>query len=251
MESGGSHNGDRQEGEVAKVVRIPRDWFGPADELVPIGGPEADADAPLDPNTFWDGSSSSIQNAVERPRGAPSDEAPMERGEVAYPILGRFSRTVRIRSLVASVVVLAVAAASITGWVLGGSHSKPLSSALALVTSSQGPALSMRRPHPSAAEQQSRPTVRVSRAVRVHHARRKASSSSPGSVTEVTYRSNSAGPSPSTTSGYQPETSAQGPSTASTGGNSGATGSVTAAKQSSPTAFGANGALGPMSSPDG
>lgn len=255
MESRGSGNGSRQEDGIAKVVRIPRDWFGPVDELVPIGRPASDADsAPLDPNTFWDGSSSSIQDAVERPRGEPSDEAPVELGRVPYPPVGRVSRTAGIRSLVASVAVLLVVGASIAGWLLGKSHAKPGSSTLASITSKQGPELTMRRfnwSYPSATGTQGGPKVRVSRALRDGRARHKTSSPSPASVTDVVYRATSTGqPSPATT-GYRPQTAAQGSSTASTSGSSAATASISPAKQSSPTTFGASGALGPMSSPDG
>lgn len=66
-------------------MRIPRDWFGPREELVPFGPQVSDVESPerlprsptrveggaaVDPNSFWDEGSSSLQGVVD---AAPED----------------------------------------------------------------------------------------------------------------------------------------------------------------------------------
>lgn len=109
MEKGETHDeaGTRQSKEAGNVVRIPRDWFGPKEDLVPFGpaasqtnlvepakigdhrrqsklgsltrrDPEPTATesrAPLDPNTFWGEDSSLIQGVVAGPAGAAEGPA--------------------------------------------------------------------------------------------------------------------------------------------------------------------------------
>lgn len=70
-------------------MRIPRDWFGPPDDLVPFGPRVADgesrrreppsparveAGAGMDPNSFWDEASSSIQGVVDANRDGDTQE---------------------------------------------------------------------------------------------------------------------------------------------------------------------------------
>jgi hypothetical protein len=74
---GPSERDNGQVTEVANVVRIPRDWFGPREGLVPFGTQVADGESrarePLsptrveavDPNSFWDEGSGAIQDVVE------------------------------------------------------------------------------------------------------------------------------------------------------------------------------------------
>lgn len=92
MENQGNDRGGGggQATELENVVRIPRDWFGPRDQLVPFGpgvsdGESGSAEPPrspspvqggaaVDPNSFWDEASSSIQDVVDAPHGDDSDE---------------------------------------------------------------------------------------------------------------------------------------------------------------------------------
>lgn len=59
-----------------KVVRLPRDWLGPHEELVPFGQstpPPTEPDlTALAPNDFWGERAAAIHSAVQ----APEDEAP-------------------------------------------------------------------------------------------------------------------------------------------------------------------------------
>jgi hypothetical protein len=91
VESEGRHSqGDAEPADaVDNVVRFPRDWFGPPEELVPFGPSASPAEtvdpaAPvaLDPDAFWGENASSIQNVVQVPRvvdvGPNETEVPSE-----------------------------------------------------------------------------------------------------------------------------------------------------------------------------
>lgn len=68
----------------ANVVRFPRDWFGPREELIPFGSsaetPNGDdagpAGLPPTADDFWGESSSSIQNALRAPAPDPDAAGP-------------------------------------------------------------------------------------------------------------------------------------------------------------------------------
>jgi hypothetical protein len=90
-----------------KVVRLPRDWLGPREHLVPfsqapppLAEPELDAFAP---NDFWGERAAAIHSAVQ----APEDEAPKDPRTAESEMV----RSRRRRLAAATVVGLAVAAA--------------------------------------------------------------------------------------------------------------------------------------------
>jgi hypothetical protein len=104
-----------------KVVRLPRDWLGPREDLVPFGPgasapePESDASAPSPeaPPTaadFWGERSAAVQ--------APADEAIEADARFAAPRRRRVFGT-QARRQVAAVTGLAVAAAAVV-WVMSG-----------------------------------------------------------------------------------------------------------------------------------
>lgn len=237
-----------------KVVRIPRDWFGPPDELVPLGrsashgvpGPEPPAAVepgpPVDPNRFWDESSSSIQEVVEASGGAVVREVAFE------DLLRRVRqvpRRVGVVKAAAFVLVALVVGVSVVGWLLGSTKPRAFRTTVASIGTQWA--------HPSVrhlAKAGAGTTAKHER-----HVRPKAGvgqkRSSP--VMQVAYRSNQPSyspPPPSPTTAIAATNSGSEGSRSS--GSSGATASsAAAASQSSPPAFGANGALGPMSSPAG
>lgn len=213
---------DRPADDLTNVVRIPRDWFGPVEELVPFGPRTAEADVPVDPNSFWDESSGSIQHVV----GAPRDAVRHERRRLA-----------RTRTLAAAVVVAVIVGASVAGTLLGSSRPPELRSAIASVNT-WGVQLPARHLGSSIA-----PTT----AKRVVHAPPKPSHRAIRETsTLVEYRASQ------TTSSYEPAKPAASTTTGYSASGSGTTApSPTSVNQPSQPAFGAAGALGPMSSPDG
>ncbi len=78
----GNEHGSPPEG---KVVRLPRDWLGPRDELVPLGpasgdpapgaAPPPSPTPPPSPEDFWGEGSAQIQDALQGPSpgGVPRD----------------------------------------------------------------------------------------------------------------------------------------------------------------------------------
>ena len=103
-----------------KIVRLPRDWLGPREELVPFGPrsapPEAD-ETPPSPADFWGEQSAELQSAV---RGPAVCEDPDD-GPDAAPAI-RFGHVDR-RAMTGVAAVLMIAAATV----------------LALVANSLGP----------------------------------------------------------------------------------------------------------------
>lgn len=247
MGSAGPDHGGMQGDETAKVVRIPRDWFGPDEEFVPIGPPAADPPGPpLDPNAFWDGSSNSIHDVVEGSLDEPSlAPAGARRSRSRVP---RF----RTRQAVGALLVMMIGAASAIGWILGNGHRATHESTFASVNANPGTAAATL--HPRHAASPTRPHPRVpARARRVRrHATVARGSSNP---TEVAYRSTAPTQAVPIQVSTPPPSTAVSPTVANSGaaGSGSRIGSVSAASanQPSPTAFGANSALGPMSSPDG
>jgi hypothetical protein len=99
------------------VVRLPREWLGPREELVQIGVPDADA-APPAPEDFWGEGSSDLQSAL---LGPSADE------ESAEDTSGPFGRRDWLRSwpartpaVIAGALVLAVVVISAIGGQLHG-----------------------------------------------------------------------------------------------------------------------------------
>lgn len=246
METGGRQDEerDREADEAGKVVRIPRDWFGPAEDLVPFG-PRASVPAEeLDPNSFWDESSNDIQHVVEAPAERQDD---LWFGGGVPDRLARLPRTVGRRTLAAAVLVALTVAGSVVGLLLGNPQRRLGPPAIASVNAvrSQRSTRSLGR---LTATIRTYRGLQNQRKPRVHHRAARTPSST---ATPVVYRS-------SQTNLPQPtnETAGSGVGAASegSGGRSVAvttTSSSHAASQTSQPAFGATGALGPMSSPAG
>lgn len=243
--AGGSQTGSD---EGNNVVRIPRDWFGPKDDLVPFGprawpeaedraglsaGAAGDAATPLDAETFWGEDADSVHDVVAG-RSAVASGGPARENR----------RTV----IAAGVVVLLIAAAGLTVWLAGSPQrrssppeiasvrNKPLVPARRLLhtAANRSPATSrtLRFPVP-----RQRPVRHRSTAPRTTH------------PTQVVYRP------VQTASTGAPRPAAVAPAStvaAPTRGSSASTAAQpTSSSQVSQPAFGASGALGPMSSPAG
>ena len=79
MDSRKTTEGDGHERTTENVVRLPRDWLGPREELVPIGARARAAETPDDPPaeslpptaaSFWDENSGSLQAPMQAPADA-------------------------------------------------------------------------------------------------------------------------------------------------------------------------------------
>ena len=109
---------DAQRGD--KVVRLPRDWLGPREELIPFGPRAGSVDAdgppsiPVDPPTspadFWGEQSAAIQSALEAP-AAPEGGLAGPGGAPAIRV-GRVNRRAAA-GVAAALVLLAVAVVAV------------------------------------------------------------------------------------------------------------------------------------------
>jgi hypothetical protein len=110
-----------------KVVRLPRDWLGPREDLVPFGPRASAPEAPPSAADFWGERSAAIHDAVQ----APADdgvEVPARGSEdaVTRPPQRSFARLGGRRvAAVTALVVAAVASASLALGLLGPSGSPP------------------------------------------------------------------------------------------------------------------------------
>lgn len=236
----GSHAGSD---ETTNVVRIPRDWFGPKDELVPFGPlahPGADglggegrdaleADAPLDAETFWGEGAESLHDVL--------DEHPAE--STARSIHRRNGKL-----LTAAVAVLLIAGAGLTTSLLGSRQRRAALPQVASVSYTPRVAPSRLQAKAGVSARRPRPESR-SRPRRLQHRSVPDRSAGPTQVVYHAVQPTTATPAiPSmsvTASTDRPSSSIASSSTAA----------PTSSSQVSPPAYGANGALGPMSSPAG
>lgn len=242
---------------VGNVVRFPRDWFGPPDELVPFGPRASKANprstdthaASLDPNSFWDGSSSSFQDVVEAPAANGSQLGRGYRfgcgtavlvarargaGGAAWEAMGAWKAA-------AVVVVSLLAGLGGVAWLLQGPQPRAGQSAIAAVSTWHTPSSVANAP----TLMYRRPVIRP----RLRTVRKRHPAASPGrtqTVLIVYHASTPTVPSPAQVAQTTTAVQDSGDNT-----SSGATEASAAPTQSSPPAFGASGALGPMSSPDG
>jgi hypothetical protein len=94
-----------------KVVRLPRDWLGPPEELVPFGPPASPPTEPdlagFAPNDFWGERAAAIHSVVEAPEEGP-------------PAGATTKARVRQRRFAAAALV-GIAAAAAVAVLLGGS----------------------------------------------------------------------------------------------------------------------------------
>jgi hypothetical protein len=277
MQGRETREGDGQSQTTENVVRLPRDWLGPRDELVPIGS-RADAldqdsatTSPLPPgaSSFWDEDSGSIQAAMQAPEGdwrsagdpvGPSTDhvrrrrvprihapwsAPEDGGGRRRTILALGSAAACLIAVLA-VIGLSEGPASSTG------------KRAASVTKS-GKSLNSRGVHPARSKPltpkvtQVRPEPRSRHATNPHHGathiRRRQRVSTTRHRRHALSSSTATSQSPPTTtptSTAAPETTPS-PTPPASSGSTGAAASSSGGRQ---PAFGPTGSLGPGSSPD-
>jgi hypothetical protein len=227
------------------VVRLPRDWLGPRDELIPVGSSangqahrgEEGLELPQTANDFWGEESSSLQTALEAPH-------PRSGRLAAHRKLLHYAR--QVSALAAGAAVLVAVAVFATGGHspnVGAARSSgtpgaasylamatQMSRAPESVANKSGRAVANRAGHAGSALAGHRSRHQTRRTVIVEQVRYvTAPATSSAGVAGSTAASTPAAPTPQTSS----ESSSP------------ATGSV------NQPAVGANGALGPGTSPDG
>lgn len=230
-----------------KVVRLPRDWLGPPEELVPFGQPAPPPTEPdlaeFAPNDFWGERAAAIHSAVHVPTVEPPEDPPPS--DAPAP-----TTKVRLgRGHLGAAALLAVAAAAAVALLFGGSsnHAAPGTrlNIAAIVSSGVSRILKLGPPRVVARTTSPRPVRHVhhrSPRPKASPARAQHRSSPPPASTYVAHVSP---PSPQPT--YHPSVSAPAPRiVASPHPTQSSTSSVATV---SPT--GQNGALGPVQSPNG
>jgi hypothetical protein len=225
------------------VVLFPRDWLGPRDELIPIGRPpersangQADdgAPAPTDPaptaDDFWSEGSAALQSALR----APEDFAAIEARAGGWS--GRRIRALTVGAFCAIVLVCVAVFAT------GGERGRPQPAGTALASTDTLRAEAGLRGHDARASvAQSRPVARAAhpkrRALTHRHVR-----------TVIVEQVHYVMAPPSTASPSAPSTASPSVPSQSTTATSTRSASSNAQKQ---PATGADGVLGPGTSPDG
>jgi hypothetical protein len=91
-----------------KVVRLPRDWLGPREDLVPFGPRASAPEAPPSAADFWGERSAAIHDALEAPAENTSD-VPADASADAVPPRRRRGLGRRGRQRAAAVAAVAVA----------------------------------------------------------------------------------------------------------------------------------------------
>jgi len=285
MDSRKTNQGDGDERTTENVVRLPRDWLGPREELVPIG-PRARAAQPPDTESlpptaasFWGEDSGSLHSPMEAPRD-PSlgDGAPAASGAARRPRamprlrLGvRGSRAARIAprrragaaAVVGLLVVCVVVVLAAIGQSEGGTHN-PRATAASLSPNASIPTVTgvnrarlraltktvthTNRRQSDARTKKSRVRARVNhhRATSSRHGHRAGTAPRLTHRTTETVVATTSTPAPAATSA--PTTGS--PPTETVPTNAPATAQSTSSG-SGQSAFGATGQLGPGSSPDG
>ena len=235
--------GQQGSGKTSNVVRIPRDWFGPKDDLVPFG-PRAEEDwdsagatssngsaTSFDANVFWGEEADSVQDVVDEPSDAPAARRPL-----------------RGRALIAAGLIALMAGTGVAASLLTESGKQTVHPNVAAIKTPRQPALRHRLSARFDLRSVRRPTRLHERIKSAHHA------AHPRTPTQVTHHADQSRSAPSAV--YTQSTGASTPavssSTAAAPDHATASTASTASRaQSSQPAFGSDGALGPMSSPDG
>lgn len=249
----------RRDGEEAEnVIRIPRDWYGPKEELIPFGPAadrrareEAEATAPLGADAFWGEDAASLHEVIQAPpeRDAASKH-PRELDATPPTVAAAPSRWAMIasgtrlggyRAVVASAAaVLVLVLCGVALLTVGGPPSHPVGEIATKLRNE--PIVPVRT---LAADSATRSRARVTssgRGARVaHHHRRtrprrrtihseaarqgaaapvtsSTSSGSSGTAESAASASSSSGSSPGTTGTYSTDSSQPARSTTSTGG---------------------------------
>jgi hypothetical protein len=234
-----------------KVVRLPRDWLGPRDDLVPFGRSTPPAAEPelagFAPNDFWGERAAAVHSVVEAPEDKPAQNPPAGDSPTSTPKV-RFGR-----QRLAAAAFVGIAAAAAVALLFGGSPHHVASGArlniAAIVRSGVSRILNAGPPRIVARATSPRTTPRT-----VKHGRRRAPRRKPAPARgqhhtspppASTYVARASPPSPQPT--YHPSVSSPAPRTVRSTHRAAPTTSTGAAV--SPT--GQNGALGPVQSPNG
>ncbi len=241
--TGGERTGS---GQTGNVVRIPRDWFGPKDELVPFGPRASEAvkeekarSGVEDPNRFWGEDAGSVHDVLVAPAVASE------------------KRRRRSLLLAAAALVAVLAGVGVTLTTLEGPEPHGAQSLAAPAgheaSGRPSPLLALRAVAGSVMERQ--------RASGRAKARRV--TASPTSPTDVAFNPHEGQASanasvyrpqqsqPATSVSYSPSQSSTGSAVQSTSPGPATVASTPPSTQRQQPAFGSSGALGPMSSPDG
>jgi len=125
VKDGRQTEGDERAQAPDKVVRLPRDWLGPREDLVPFGPRASAPEPPPSAADFWGERSAAIHDAVQAP-AAEETVADGSRDVVAAPRGRAFGRLSRQRvAAVAAVLLVAVACVSLAGGLLASGGSSP------------------------------------------------------------------------------------------------------------------------------
>jgi hypothetical protein len=262
---------DRDERAAENVVRLPRDWLGPREELVPIGSRAGAAETPendaLPPTaaSFWDEDGGSLQAPMQAPAG-PREPAPEVQSRSGrrrslprrrWPIRSPRGRASAVAGVLAvcAVSVIAVIGSSEGG---GPNTGDRTTESAAIITSTgvnrarlttnasvMSEISAQPRSHHVAkrAARSKRPRIHVTK-VRLRHRTHRAARPTHGS-SEPVQTPVTTTPTPASQPTTPSSSSSSGPS------SSPAPGGHTASSSSGhSSAFGASGSLGPGSSPD-
>jgi hypothetical protein len=233
-----------------KVVRLPRDWLGPREDLVPFGpspAPPAEPDlASFAPDDFWGERAAAIHSVVQAPPAEPPDDRPAD--DRPSPARKPRLRHQRLAAAVA-VAVAGIAAAGAVVLLFGGSPSHETGGARLNIAAivSDGVSQILKAGPP-------RVVTRATAPRPVNHVRHRAPRSKPAPPrthhhtsppSATTYVSHPSTPSPQPT--YHPTVSSPAPRIVTT--QTRAASRTSSAARVTPT--GQNGALGPVQSPNG
>lgn len=242
------------------VVRLPRDWLGPRDELIPIGSSangqsdRSEAGLPPTADDFWGEESSLLQSALEAPpRAALANRAP----PVPAPAVDapgaprpRKRRVGRRPALAAAGLACGGLVAAVTVGLLGGGGQRPVARSAADAATTTHVAMAERdlTALASWARQQAREAARHRQRTAATRARKRAAPRQPRHVhvarpTVVVEQVHYTAAPPVQSGSYAPSSSSSSPSASATHSS--------ASSSTSQPAIGANGALGPGTSPDG
>jgi hypothetical protein len=232
------NGGQTDSDETRNVVRIPRDWFGPKEDLVPFGpaawsAPGHQAETPPDAEAFWGEDADSVHEVLE----------PV--------VVGKRSAGGRARrSLVSAVLVLVMAGAGLTAWLLASPQRRAAHPQIASVRNALGALAGRLGKQAAVAEYRARPPIR-SHPRAVNH---RSVTARIARATQVVYRlvaPTYSQPTYSASASSGSAAAASAERVQSSAASSSAAAPATSSSRVSQPAFGANGALGPMSSPAG
>ena len=288
MDSRKTTQGDRDGRTTENVVRLPRDWLGPREELVPMGSRTRTAETPDDtpaeslPPTaasFWDEDSGSLQAPMQAPADAwqgqwePASPEPaalagsaparrhrsIPRPRVPRSLSRGFAPrrqrgTVAVAGLLAAcvLVVLAVIGQTERGTHNAGGKTAASSKNAAIVTATGVNRARLRAQTPVVTEIRTEPASHHAGRSRVHRHRTHVSARRRRHPRPAPRPTPSASqPVRTTTPTYSPTPTTSAPSSGSTSSSPPASSarSTSSSTQHQP-AFGPSGSLGPGSSPD-